>query len=273
MAKLGTAPGSRTVEADRYDAVSLSYRDSRSSLTGPIMPRRPRPVLAEIPLHIIQRGNNRARCFFADVDYLVYLDLLKRCAADAHCEVHAYVLMGNHVHLLVTPQTRASPAALMKALGQRYSQYVNRRYRRTGSLWEGRYKSSLVDHARYLLVCHRYIELNPVRAQMVSHPSDYPWSSYRTNADGHPSELIKPHLVYSALGSHPAAREQAYRQLFEIPLADETVQQVRRAACGNFVLGDAGFAAVMAQSLGREVIPRASGRRTKNWIVDTHGNA
>jgi putative transposase len=237
------------------------------------MPRRPRPVLAEIPLHIIQRGNNRARCFFADVDYLVYLDLLKRCAADAHCEVHAYVLMGNHVHLLVTPQTRASPAALMKALGQRYSQYVNRRYRRTGSLWEGRYKSSLVDHARYLLVCHRYIELNPVRAQMVSHPSDYPWSSYRTNADGHPSELIKPHLVYSALGSHPAAREQAYRQLFEIPLADETVQQVRRAACGNFVLGDAGFAAVMAQSLGREVIPRASGRRTKNWMVDTHGNA
>jgi putative transposase len=161
----------------------------------------------------------------------------------------------------------------MKALGQRYSQYVNRRYRRTGSLWEGRYKSSLVDHARYLLVCHRYIELNPVRAQMVSHPSDYPWSSYRTNADGHPSELIKPHLVYSALGSHPAAREQAYRQLFEIPLADETVQQVRRAACGNFVLGDAGFAAVMAQSLGREVIPRASGRRTKNWMVDTHGNA
>jgi putative transposase len=273
MAKLGTDPGSRTVEADRYDAVSLSYRDSRSSLTGPIMPRRPRPVLAEIPLHIIQRGNNRARCFFADVDYLVYLDLLKRCAADAHCEVHAYVLMGNHVHLLVTPQTRASPAALMKALGQRYSQYVNRRYRRTGSLWEGRYKSSLVDHARYLLVCHRYIELNPVRAQMVSHPSDYPWSSYRTNADGHPSELIKPHLVYSALGSHPAAREQAYRQLFEIPLADETVQQVRRAACGNFVLGDAGFAAVMAQSLGREVIPRASGRRTKNWIVDTQGNA
>jgi putative transposase len=237
------------------------------------MPRRPRPVLAEIPLHIIQRGNNRARCFFADVDYLVYLDLLKRCAADAHCEVHAYVLMGNHVHLLVTPQTRASPAALMKALGQRYSQYVNRRYRRTGSLWEGRYKSSLVDHARYLLVCHRYIELNPVRAQMVSHPSDYPWSSYRTNADGHPSELIKPHLVYSALGSHPAAREQAYRQLFEIPLADETVQQVRRAACGNFVLGDAGFAAVMAQSLGREVIPRASGRRTKNWMVDTQGNA
>jgi putative transposase len=273
MAKLGTDPGSRTVEADRYDAVSLSYRDSRSSLTGPIMPRRPRPVLAEIPLHIIQRGNNRARCFFADVDYLVYLDLLKRCAADAHCEVHAYVLMGNHVHLLVTPQTRASPAALMKALGQRYSQYVNRRYRRTGSLWEGRYKSSLVDHARYLLVCHRYIELNPVRAQMVSHPSDYPWSSYRTNADGHPSELIKPHLVYSALGSHPAAREQAYRQLFEIPLADETVEQVRRAACGNFVLGDAGFAAVMAQSLGREVIPRASGRRTKNWMVDTHGNA
>jgi putative transposase len=225
------------------------------------MPRRPRPVLAEIPLHIIQRGNNRTRCFFGDADHLVYLDLLKRCAVDAQCLVHAYVLMSNHVHLLVTPQTRTSPAALMKALGQRYSQYVNRRYHRTGSLWEGRYKSSLVDHARYLLVCQRYIELNPVRAQMVTHPSHYPWSSYRTNAHGHPSELITPHLVYTALASHPVAREQAYRQLFEIPLPDETLNQVRRAACGNFVLGDACFAAAMAQSLGCEVIPRRSGRR------------
>jgi putative transposase len=233
------------------------------------MPRRPRPVLAEIPLHIIQRGNNRARCFFADVDYLVYLDLLKRCAEDAQCQIHAYVLMSNHVHLLVTPQMRMSPACLMKGLGQQYTQYVNRRYRRTGSLWEGRYKSSLVDHARYLLVCQRYIELNPVRAQMVTHPSHYPWSSYRTNAQGHMSELITPHRVYTALGAHQIAREQAYRQLFEIPLEDETLQQVRRAACGNFVLGDSCFASTMAQSLGREVIPRKRGRRPKNLIVGT----
>jgi putative transposase len=162
-----------------------------------------------------------------------------------------------------------SPACLMKGLGQQYTQYVNRRYRRTGSLWEGRYKSSLVDHAHYLLVCQRYIELNPVRAQMVTHPSHYPWSSYRTNAQGHMSELLTPHRVYTALGAHQIAREQAYRQLFEIPLEDETLQQVRRAACGNFVLGDSCFASTMAQSLGREVIPRKRGRRPKNLIVGT----
>jgi putative transposase len=225
------------------------------------MPRRPRPVLAEIPLHIVQRGNNRARCFFGDSDYRVYLDLLEQCAADAHCQIHAYVLMSNHVHLLATPQTRASPACLMKALAQRYSQYVNRRYRRTGSLWEGRYKSSLVDHARYLLVCQRYIELNPVRAQMVAHPSHYRWSSYRTNADGHPNELITPHPVYTALGSNPVERENAYRQLFDTPLPDETLHQVRRAAGGNFALGDASFVEAVTKTLGREVAPRKSGRR------------
>jgi putative transposase len=224
------------------------------------MPRRPRPVLPEVPLHIIQRGNNRTRCFFGEADYLVYLDLLKHSALEAQCVVHAYVLMGNHVHLLVTPMRAASPAGLMKALGQRYVQYVNRRYCRTGSLWEGRYRSSLVDHARYLLTCQRYIELNPVRAQMVAHPAQYQWSSYRTNAHGEASELIIPHPVYAALAPHPVARERAYRKLFDMPLATKTLNKVRRAVNGNFALGDKAFTSALATTLGRPVVPGRGGR-------------
>jgi putative transposase len=226
----------------------------------PTMPRRPRLVLPEVPLHIIQRGNNRTRCFFNDVDYLVYLDLLKLSALDAQCQVHAYVLMSNHVHLLVTPGTATSPAMMMKALGQRYVQYVNRRYCRTGSLWEGRYRSSLVEHERYLLICHRYIELNPVRAQMVVHPANYQWSSYRSNAHGVANDVIVPHQVYQQLALHPAAREIAYRQLFESALPTKTLNKVRRAANGNFALGDKAFTDAMAKVLGRKVTPQQRGR-------------
>jgi putative transposase len=223
-------------------------------------------VLPEVPLHIIQRGNNRAKCFFGDADYLVYLDLLKHCADDAQCLVHAYVLMSNHVHLLLTPATAAAPASLMKALGQRYVQHVNRRYSRTGSLWEGRYRSSLVEHERYLLTCQRYIELNPVRAQMVAHPSEYRWSSYRANAHGEPSELIIPHAVFTALAPQPIARERAYRQLFDLPLATGTLDKLRRATNGNFALGDKAFAGKIAAALGREVVPRRSGRPAQGMM-------
>jgi putative transposase len=217
-------------------------------------------VLPDVPLHIVQRGNNRTRCFFGDADYLVYLDLLRQSALEAQCVVHAYVLMSNHVHLLVTPAGASSSAELMKGLGERYVRYVNRRYCRTGSLWEGRYKSSLVEHARYLLTCQRYIELNPVRAQMVAHPAHYQWSSYRTNAHGAPSDLITPHTVYAALAPQPVAREKAYRDLFDTPLATKTINKVRRAVNGNFALGDKAFTSALAATLGRRVVPGQGGR-------------
>jgi putative transposase len=224
------------------------------------MPRLPRPVVADVPLHIIQRGNNRLQCFFGDSDYLVYLDLLKRCAFQADCRVHAYVLMTNHVHLLVTPLSIGSPAAMMKSLGQRYVQYVNRRYSRTGSLWEGRYKSSLVEHERYLLICQRYIELNPVRARMVTHPSHYPWSSYRVNAHGAGSKLITPHPTYLNLAHAAIEREIAYRKLFDIVIPTSILNKVRRATNGNFALGNKQFTTDMAHRLGRQVTPLAAGR-------------
>jgi len=146
------------------------------------MPRRARLRLAGLLLHIMQRGNNRTACFFADEDYALYLHHLKELSRKFRCAVHAYVLMTNHVHLLLTPAREDGPSLLMKHLGQRYVQYVNRTYRRSGTLWEGRFRSSIVQERGYLLRCHRYIELNSVRAGMVMHPRDYCWSSYCSNA-------------------------------------------------------------------------------------------
>ena len=137
------------------------------------MPRKPRFKLIGIPQHVIQRGNNREPCFYAEEDYRRYLDDLQECASKFDSRIHAYVLMTNHVHLLVTPMTEHGISQMMQALGRRYVYYVNKTYKRTGTLWEGRYKSSLIDSDRYLLTCMRYIELNPIRACMVIHPGEY----------------------------------------------------------------------------------------------------
>jgi putative transposase len=254
--------------ADPFDMSRARYQGSRLAWcdqlhTESIMPRRARLVLADIPLHIIQRGNNRHRCFFTEADYPVYLAMLHACATSAGCQIHAYVLMTNHVHLLVSPGRAVAPGEMMKGLGQRYVQYVNRRYGRTGTLWEGRFRSCLVECARYLLTCQRYIELNPVRAKIVSHPAHYQWSSYRANAHGEASQLITPHLIYTELGHRPAAREAAYRQLFRDALPTKTLNKVRRATNGNFALGHKHFTDEMSKALGRAVVPQQAGRPSK----------
>lgn len=154
------------------------------------MPRKALLAMAGIAWHVIQRGNNRTTCFYADEDYRVYLNTLKEQAAEHGCAVHAYVLMTNHVHLLLTPQRVDSVALTMKHLGQRYVQYINRTYRRSGTLWEERFKSCLAQDEAYVLACYRYIEPNPVRASMVKRPGEYRWSSYRANALGEADELL-----------------------------------------------------------------------------------
>ena len=164
------------------------------------MPRRPRLAVPGIPWHIIQRGNNRDACFYDEMDYRYYLETLKEQADKYQCRIHAYVLMTNHVHLLVTPEAVDSAALMMKYLGQRYVQYINRTYRRSGTLWEGRFKSCLAQDETYVLTCHRYIELNPVRASMVDHHRDYVWSSYLANAEGQHNPLLTPHPEYQRLG-------------------------------------------------------------------------
>jgi putative transposase len=201
------------------------------------MPRPHRVVLPAIPLHVIQRGNNRAPCFLLQNDYQTYLDTLRICAFDTGCAVHAYVLMSNHVHLLLSPDTAGSASTMMQRLGQRYVQYFNRRHDRTGTLWEGRFRSSAVHDERYFMVCQRYIELNPVRACMVDAPADYPWSSHRANAFGQQSPLITPHPVYASLGRTAAARHTAYRHLFNETLSDGLLDEVRQAGNGNRPLG------------------------------------
>lgn len=220
------------------------------------MPRRPRLVAPEIPLHIIQRGNNRQVCFCNDTDYHVYLDLLRTGAMRHDCRVHAYVLMSNHVHLLITPKDTVSPGGMMKAVGERYVRYFNQRYNRTGTLWDGRFRSCLVQDDAYLVVCHRYIELNPVRAGLVRDPSLYQWSSHHRNAYNQSDKLVTPHNIFTRLGGNDASRAHAYRELFREEIGQYDLRRLRHATNSNYSFGDSAFAKTMAGELGRQVEPR-----------------
>lgn len=224
------------------------------------MPRRARLLLPNIPLHIIQRGNNRSACFYGDDDYRFYLECLTELAAQHDCAIHAFCLMTNHVHLLLTPATARGASQMMKGLGQRYVQHINRTYQRTGTLWEGRFRSCLLQQERYLLTCYRYIELNPVRAGMVEHPAEYRWSSYRVNGQGEALSLIQPHPLYLELGRDGEERQRAYRGLFEGALEKALVDEIRGATHGNFVAGSSRFAAEIAAAVGRRVEPGKAGR-------------
>jgi putative transposase len=193
------------------------------------MPRVARTVLAGHSLHVVQRGINRQQCFFSDRDYATYLRFLGEYAVRFGCSLHAYCLMTNHVHLLLTPEATDSCALLMKNLGQRYVQIVNRRLERSGTLWEGRFKSCLVDSETYALACYRYIELNPVRAGIVDAPEKYRWSSYPANAEGKTDSLLKPHPAYDALAADGGKRLEAYRALCESAPSEPIVEEIRKA--------------------------------------------
>ena len=205
------------------------------------MPRKPRFNLVGILQHVIQRGNNREPCFYAEEDCRRYLDDLQASAEKFHCRLHAYVLMTNHVHLLVTPMVDSGVSQMMQALGRRYVYYINKTYKRTGTLWEGRYKSSLIDSDNYLLTCMRYIELNPVRANMVNHPGEYKWSSYHTNAQRGLEPIIEPHPVYTELGIATEERQAAYRELFRHHMDNETLHDIRKSLNHELVLGRSHF--------------------------------
>ena len=205
------------------------------------MPRKPRFNLVGVPQHVIQRGNNREPCFYAEEDYLRYLDDLEKSAKKNDCRIHAYVLMTNHVHLLVTPMIEHGISQMMQSLGRRYVRYINTSYKRTGTLWEGRYKSSLIDSDAYLLTCMRYIELNPVRATMVAHPGEYKWSSYQGNAQNNNNHLLEHHPIYMDLGSSVNERMTAYRELFRSHLDDGSLHDIRDSLNHELVLGRSYF--------------------------------
>lgn len=224
------------------------------------MPRRPRIHLDGQPLHIVQRGHNRAACFFAEQDYLAYRQWLGEALVASGCRLHAYVLMTNHVHLLVTPDKAESVPKLLISLGRQYVQYINRSYRRTGTLWDSRYKSSLVQADTYLLACMRYIELNPVRAGMTSDPAHYLWTSYRFNGLGQNDVLVTPHPGYLDLGRTREERQTAYRDLFRAHLDEEGINDIRLALNQSLPLGDSRFHAEIAQTVGEWREPRPRGR-------------
>ena len=228
------------------------------------MARLPRFVIPGQPQHVILRGNNRNDIFCADADYQFYLEKLQLACATHACDLHAYVLMTNHVHLLITPHTEQSLPQAMQMLGRYYVQYHNYCYQRTGTLWEGRYKATLIDSESYLLTCMRYIELNPVRADMVAHPSEYPWSSYRYNALGQADELVTPHLEYRRLGKTEAEQQTAYRQLFKHRIPENCLTEIREATNKSWVLGNDRFKQRIQKKLERRVEPTARGGDRKS---------
>ncbi|MFI8481870.1 transposase [Pseudomonas sp. NPDC078700] len=232
------------------------------------MPRRARLLLPGMALHLIQRGNNRSACFYSDEDCQFYLEHLADQAQKHGCAVHAWCLMTNHVHLLLTPSTAESVGMLMKGLGQRYVQYINRTYRRSGTLWEGRFRSCLLNEESYVLACYRYIEMNPVRAGIVEHPAEYRWSSYRANAQGEYSALLRPHPLFRALSKDDKQRAAAYRELFRYQLDAGLVDEIRSATNSNYALGSSRFTAEVETALGRRVVAGKPGRPKRTNDLD-----
>jgi len=227
------------------------------------MPRKPRLYLPDVPSHVIQRGNNRSATFFVEDDYRFYLKTLKAACTKYDVRLHAYVLMTNHVHLLMTPREETGISRVMQSIGRCYVQYINKTYRRTGTLWEGRHKANLIQAERYLLYCYRYIELNPVNANMVEHPGNYRWSSYQHNALGQSDLLLTEHSVYLELGVNKKECQKNYRELFKVPLSSDTVCSIRKAADFAVPLGSDRFREEIENTLGKSVGNTKRGRPPK----------
>lgn len=198
-------------------------------------------------MHVVQRGNNRCRCFNSSEDFLVYLALLREEIPAAKCALHAYCLMPNHVHLLLTPSTDESCGTLMRQVSFRYSQFFNKKHQRTGTLWEGRYRSCLVESRPYVLACHRYIEVNPVRAGMVERASDYPWSSFRANTGAFTDPLLIRHEELMAIS--PAD----YGRMVSDSLAPEVLKALRESTAGGYPFASEAFKAKLSQSATRKL--------------------
>lgn len=201
------------------------------------MPRVARLIVPDVAVHIVQRGHDRADCFFQEADYRAYLDALQTHAKEFDCRVHAYCLMTNHVHLLLTPAGPTGCSQLMKHVAQRYSKRLNVRHGRTGTLWEGRFHSGLVATEHYALACYRYIDLNPVRGGLVKHPAEYRWSSYRANTHARLDDFLSPHAAYLALASSTAGRAASYAALCNTSLEQNVLEDIRKATSGGYSMG------------------------------------
>ena len=224
------------------------------------MPRRRRFSLPGVPLHVIHRGTDRCAIFRDGLDFSTYRYVINDASRRAQCAIHAYVMMTNHVHLLVAPSQVGGVASMIQIVGRQYVQYFNRRHCRTGTLWEGRYRSAIIDSDQYLFACMRYIELNPVRAGMTSHPRDYEWSSYRANAELEPDPLVTPHPLYCRLAGSAAGRAASYRDMVgrgEVHAEADT--QLREATQSGRILGSPAFRGRVVDDLGLPSEPKRHG--------------
>lgn len=224
------------------------------------MARLPRLTLPGYPHHVIQRGNNRQAIFVTPDDYRKLLNLLEENAKKFDVAVHAYVLMSNHFHLLATPQTADGLPKMMQAVGRSYVRYFNDRNQRSGTLWEGRYKSTLIQTDRYLLACMAYMDLNPVRAGLAIQAQDYPWSSHLHYLGLRVDRLISPHALYWGLGNTPFAREAAYAELVQSGIKPVQQAAITQATASGWALGDADFVADLQKRTARRVAKSAAGR-------------
>ena len=231
------------------------------------MARLPRFNLPGYPQHVIVRGNNRQAIFYGNEYYAFYLRKLDKAIEQFPCQLHAYVLMTNHVHLLITPMENNALSKAMQSIGRVYVQQFNYLNNRSGTLWEGRYKATLIESNQYLLACQRYIELNPVRADMVEHPAEYPWSSYRRNALGDENTLITPHSLYQSLGNTDVVRYRQYQGLFDNEIPKRKMNKIREMTNKSWVLGDERFKAEIAAKIDRQVEPKSKGgdRRSDDY--------
>jgi putative transposase len=224
------------------------------------MPRKPRVSLAGVAEHVIQRGNNRQAIFGCEDDMKAYVTWLKQYSQKYNVSIHAWVLMTNHVHILCSPANHVGVSQMMQSLGRMYVMYFNKAYKRSGTLWEGRYRSCLVQNEQYVLELYRYIELNPARAGMVQEPSEYHWSSYQCNALGKFSELITAHPVYLAISKDVNTRQANYRSLFTRYVVRTLAEDIRKATNKGLALGSEQFKLKVAALSGRTVIEGKRGR-------------
>jgi putative transposase len=225
--------------------------------------RLPRLFAPGIPSHVTVRGNNHQDIFFCDADRLFFQSCLREACQKYGACIHAYVLMTNHVHLLAMGENASSIPKLVQSVGRRYVGYFNARYARTGTLWEGRYRATLVDTDYYFLACHRYIDLNPVRVGMASHPAEYPWSSHRRYAERMGDDLVTPHEVVVALGKTPEDRAKAYRALFDTDLDQATLRRIRHSSRHGWALGSREFCRSLERQGARRTCPLPTGRRRR----------
>ena len=227
------------------------------------MARQPRICLAGTPQHIIQRGNNRQACFASEEDFAAYANWLAGASSKHGVAIHAWVFMTNHVHMLATPTTNNGLSRMMQSIGRRYVRYFNHTYRRSGTLWEGRFKSCIIDAEDYLLICQLYIELNPVRAGMVEHPADYRWSSYTSNGLARPACLWTPHELWRRLGETNQDCAECYRQLFRGQINPATLTTIRESVNKGLALGNDRFRQQIEQLTGCRTTPRKRGPKPK----------